>query len=321
MKNVVYFLLFIIILFGCALSLEYYYENYIGDFEELQELKDSLGNVQVIYFGDSVVKSSQSDGIENILYELSGEKIKVIAHEAYHLGVYEAFVNYIAKQPTEKRPKIIIIPINMRSFSPEWDTRPLYQFNNEITKLNSNGNLFIGLWARINNLFGNSAEKRSVNESEWKKQFVYNGSEAVGTVRDFEYIITGNELDINNLIKGKFIYQYMYNLYPEHKKVISLKNIIKTANESGISVIIYITPIDYEEGETYVDGFSDKLRENTDVIKNMAKENNYNLFDFSTSLRHTNFNYEFTPNEHLKKEGTLYISEQLSKIIKLNDGN
>ena len=89
----------------------------------------------IIYFGDSTIytlgvgdkdKRTTSEMVEEITpcYSLGS-----ITHAAYQMDIYLEFCRYITRQ--KQHPSFIIIPINMRSFSPEWDRRPQYQFEME----------------------------------------------------------------------------------------------------------------------------------------------------------------------------------------------
>ena len=62
-------------------------------------------------------------------------------YDAYHIGIYLEYAQYIVAQ--ENLPQVVIIPINLRSFSPEWDMRPEYQFEKEARFLRSKNSLFI----------------------------------------------------------------------------------------------------------------------------------------------------------------------------------
>ncbi len=320
MKKIVLILvLFIFLFFILALALEFVNENYFGSFEEMKQVEDALGNgTRIIYFGDSVIKSS-GNGLDLFMEENLGEKIEVVAHEAYHLGVYEAFANYILT--LDKRPEIVVIPINLRSFSPEWDTRPLYQFRSEILKLNTKENLFEGLYVRGHDLFGESGEKIMMDNMKWKQQEVFFGDEKVGLVKDFVYEIKGNEENLTELVKNKFIFQYLYKLNGNERKITSLKNLINKYSANGIKVIVYITPIDYENGEKYVGiEFRKIVEENIEIIKNNIDESKADFIDMGFDLESVNFNYIFVPNEHLKEEGIQYVADKISEKILENKG-
>ena len=315
MKKAFIGIIFVVVLICCLLATEFVFENFAGEFDELEQLKTSLENeTDIIYFGDSVVKSPTAGGVEQMLSDVSGKSVKIVAHEAYHLGVYEATVNFISKQ--EKKPEVIVIPINLRSFSPEWDTRPQYQFQNEITKLDESEDLLIGLWVRVTNLFGNSDEKKLLDDITWKQENVYFGKNIVGRVNEFEFLIHGDEEDIEELVKKKFIYQYGYLLNEKTNKMDSLKNIIKKCKEMNSELVLYITPIDVENGKIHAgEEFLEIIKNNTTLLEKIGIDNGANIIDLSFDLEHEKFEYVFIPNEHLKEEGLQYVAEKISEKL------
>ena len=102
----------------------------------MEDLRASFEEgVKIIYFGDSVIKSiakKDTDGrhMGEMLQDQLNQEVKIISHGGYHLGVYEAFLHYMCDRG--KKPEIIIIPINLRSFGNDWDTRADYLFIREI---------------------------------------------------------------------------------------------------------------------------------------------------------------------------------------------
>ena len=94
---------------------------------QVQELLDA--EVDVLYLGDSTLLFPEGEVTTGeILQGLLPEyKVGEIAHPAYNLDLYLHYVRYILR--SAHRPRAIVIPVNMRSFSPEWDLRPGYQFD------------------------------------------------------------------------------------------------------------------------------------------------------------------------------------------------
>lgn len=108
---------------------------YLLSFPELEELKEAIDDeVDIILFGSSVNRytafqdTNKSSIGEMLDLEMVDVKVKDISHGAYHVEIFYSFLKRILKY--EYQPKIVL-PINLRSFSPEWDLRPGYQFTRE----------------------------------------------------------------------------------------------------------------------------------------------------------------------------------------------
>ena len=104
--------------------------------QQIRRLKHYLDNkADILYLGDSTIhhyspqdlnRGAISEMIQDILPHYS---IGRISAAAYNMDLFAEIVKYASYHHHD--PKIIIIPINLRSFSPEWDMRPEYQFEKE----------------------------------------------------------------------------------------------------------------------------------------------------------------------------------------------
>lgn len=84
-----------------------------------------LGNCCVLdHAPDDEDKRSLPEILNNMMpaWELEG-----MAHNAYHGELFEGVCRVMAAGM--KRPEVVIIPINLRSFSSSWDEKPEYQFS------------------------------------------------------------------------------------------------------------------------------------------------------------------------------------------------
>jgi hypothetical protein len=146
--------------------------------EEIVALDQQLQKgADIVYFGDSIlIHPAGEPTIPEILRSLVPHyTIGEVAHPAYHLDLYERYVNYLV----EHGPKVesVIIPINMRSFSPEWDLRPTYQFEREKIIL-TYGPLLSSLFYRLFDTFG--LFDSPISQDDFLEATVFNGDQPVG---------------------------------------------------------------------------------------------------------------------------------------------
>ncbi|MFA5143718.1 MAG: hypothetical protein WC522_06095 [Candidatus Omnitrophota bacterium] len=286
---------------------------------EIKELNECLKRkADVIYFGDSTISNSAKDDsdkrsiVSMLQDQLPQLKICCIQGSSYNMDVYLSFCRYILKQ--KYRPKVLIIPINMRSFSPEWDMRPEYQF--EKLKVFLDGSIFLKILYRPLsvlkcNLYG-------VRQDQFKNTPVFNGDMPVGRVKDFEQSIYGGCKDYSAAGARKvFLYLYMYSLKERHRKIQSMLGIAKIMKQSGTKVIFYITPIDYETGEKYLPAqFLKRLDSNTRLIASLLSIEGVDLLDISKGLGAASFNYPFPCiSEHMNESGRRYVAQRLADEI------
>ncbi|MCP5108847.1 MAG: hypothetical protein GY950_36020 [bacterium] len=293
-------------------------DKYVLRFNEFTRLNRYLKRkTNVIYFGDSTVDATAKDdndrrSISEMLGDLHPRRsLETIKHAAYHAGLYREFCKYIARQSS--RPAVIIIPINMRSFSPEWDRRPQYQF--EIEKIILRGGLLKQLllaFYKPLRVFGYNFY--TISAEEFSKTPVFNGTRQAGIVKDFnnkEYV----RFSEKNM-KKKILFFYMYTLSPNHRKLKALVETTDVLKKNNIKCIFYITPIDWETGERYFPGeFSGRLRQNTRLVQRLLAEKGIEVLDLSTDLTADFFYWRLYPNEHLNQRGRMYVAHHVSRVL------
>jgi hypothetical protein len=308
------------ILTMCLLQIDNsHLQSYLLRFDMYLRLQHYLKlNTDILFFGDSTLydfKPQDEDkrSIPELLQALTpGYSLAELSHASYHMDIYLEYCNYIAKQ--KNRPKLIIIPINMRSFSPEWDMRPQYQFEREKTILRNGPKKYL-LLAFDRLLLSLRYNFFSISHEEFLHEPVFSGNEKVGVVKDFinpDY----NQYSYKN-VRNKFIFFYMYSLRRGHRKVKSLLEIARVLSRNHIPVIFYITPIDCQTGEKFFPRlFSRRLAENVEVIRSALAEEGSAIMDFSTALPRDAFTWHRYPNEHIGNKGKIVVAERL--LIRVN---
>ena len=283
--------------------------------------------VDVIYMGDSTLwHPTGSQTTAAMLQELlPNQTIGELSHAAYGMDIYASYITYLLRQ--EYRPKLIIIPINMRSFSPEWERRPGYQFTMEKRILNMGIPLtrFLGRPLR---LFG--SYQTDITQDEFLRSEINNSGTPVGQVADFEdsvgltasatqnteQFVYYQELAADPDYPRLLTYYFMNALQPDHRKVRAMVEIVRALQTAGVDVLFYFTPVNVELGDLYIgEDFRRQFTANVDVIKaQIAAEGlteGTQMLDFSYDLAA----YFFSDTEHLRQPGKLYIAEQLATHI------
>ena len=136
---------FFTILLVCHILMYFPISHYLRKpyfFDNLIKLDALLENkTDIIYFNDSVNRSfddlekdrrTLSDMVKDDVASYTAEGIEF---SGYNMVLYLEFVKYILKQ--KHHPRVIILPLNMRSFSVEWHLGPTVQWKDEIEALKS----------------------------------------------------------------------------------------------------------------------------------------------------------------------------------------
>lgn len=322
-------LIFIIVLFLLQSLLTNYLlkfedpklKNYVFRFKEYTLLNRYLREkADIIYFGDSTIVAEGRDdsdhrSIAMMLQDMAPQwSLGCISHPAYHIGIFMEFCKYIARQ--KYRPPVMIIPINMHSFSPDWDRQPHFQF--EVQRIVLRGGLLKTiLLAFYKPLVMFNYNFFTITQQEFLDTPVFYGNRRVGTVKDFNNSSYIKYSDKN--MKNQIIFSYLYGLSPSqrHRKLKALVETAKLLKRNNIKGIFYITPIDWETGEKHLPGeFLKQFQRNTRLINSLLSAEGVEVLDLSTALPSSSFSWYLYPNAHMNQRGRLYVAEQLHLKLK-----
>lgn len=296
--------------------------------EEILELEQQLDQgVDIVYLGDSTLTYPLGEvTTADILQEqLPDYTVGEVAHPAYNLDLYRRYAEYIVRQ--DAPVEAVIMPINMRSFSPEWDLRPNYQFEREKMVLTLGLPLSRILYRPLDTLGGFNA---SISNDTFLRATVFNGEKPVGRVADFEKLIGNNPAAAQNAdlefayyvnvpseeeteaLSGLLTYYYMYNLSPEHRKLQSMVATGRLLKHNGIDPIFYVTPINYELGERYGgDLFRQRVTDNVTLVEEALRQENIEPLNLLLDLEA----YNFVDTEHLTENGKSYVAGKLADVF------
>ena len=283
--------------------------------------------VEILYFGDSTLwHPLGSQTTAQMLQEYFGDRqVGELSHAAYNLDLYAHYIQRLVTYSNthDYHPQLVIIPINMRSFSPEWDQRPTYQFTQEKVVLDY-GVTLARFFGRPVDIFGGF--ESTITAAEFLATTVYSNSVAVGNVADFEGALGNFQLaDQENAefiyyaeppaegeIENTLIYYYMQPLDPAHRKLQAMLKIVDLLQAQGTDLLFYITPVDVELGDVYLGpAFRARFSANIAVINALLAEKNVPLLDLSYELPP----FYFSDTEHLQQAGKRLIAETLAAQI------
>ena len=275
-------------------------------------------NADILYFGDSITFfSAPGDKIPNsmqgILGRLLHTKIFAIANAAFDMVVYYDICKHLFNEGY--RPKIVIVPINIRSFGLEWDKNPSWQFMRKRKIWMLQDSLILHFFKPLS-VF--KYDQPPLTKMAYENLGVFDGDRLVGRVRDFEVFSTTS---INDEMRKKLIiFRYFYPLSSDHPKIKVLQELADLLKSQGIKGIFYITPVDYQTGEYYMGNkFSEQIKEKVQIIKEALAKRDTEVLDFSFFLSAKFFNSSPSTDsfmtEHLKFEGRASVVAYLLRAM------
>jgi hypothetical protein len=304
---------FFAIVFVLQVAISHYFTKPWGT----KLLDESLNNGdQILYFGDSVIGSAAASdkdksSITDMLARLKpGISIADLSRSANHVGLFEAMIEHIAR--SRKRPEAVIIPINIRNFSPWYDRRPEFQFEKEIFYLTAPSPLVAYFYKPL--AVFRAINVNAVPFAEYYQTPVYRGAKKIGTIGDF--IHTTYAVETQENIASGFIFAYMFEIDPHHRQLESIRNMADLADRAGIKTYYYITPIDHVRGEKiHGEEFRKQAEKNTELVCAILEEKNHSCHNFAFSLNPDHFSSPILPSEHLNEKGRMFIAKEVAKML------
>lgn len=274
----------------------------------------------IVYFGDSTIGHIAKTDIETKTMPQILQKdfprlhIGTIDHPAYWSSVYTAFILYMKQR--HYFPAFVIIPINLRSFSPDWEENPGFQFEEEKLYAKTRGTLLYPFLPFLTAYGGISLYP--ISDDVFKNYPVIANKKKIGTIGDFDnpsYHTYSAEK-----MKKKIQVYYLYDLTKNDKNLQNLSAIADAFSHTPTRVIFYITPIDYQTGERYFKkDFLPHVRSTVGVIKQTLSKKHAIVVDMSFALPEGMFDWkqDMYVNEHLNERGRNYVVEKLAQQIRI----
>lgn len=274
---------------------------------------------KIIYFSDSIMKAAavcelDSSGIDILLQNKLNENIVNINNGAYSPIIYSSYIKNI------KNAKLIIIPINMRSFSEEWFYKPQYQFYDQrITAEIQSSN--------FTNAFKIFIQKINDSDKKYTTKRVIRENINIGTIEELknnkiniDFYCKDKSLiliqDYSKQLREKFTYHYGYKLSNEHKMFEYLNEITKHIKKNNFNVLFYITPINYEYGELLLgNDFHSLIKNNVSIVEDYLNKENVNYINLAFNLKNKNFIDTQHVCEHVDINGREIIAAEIYKYI------
>ena len=291
---------------------------------KLQKSYDLPWNIpaNILYLGDSVLeRTAREDSDTRTVDQMAADllagsySLSCFSRPAYHMKVFYHLLAVLRSM--RHQPKMVILPINMRSFSPQWDLNPAWQFEEEIAALKKYSET-----RRISVLRKNTdgltfSEKERLLELEYP----FTNLKYLGQFLD---VVDGRPTSTEEVFyrrKQIYIFHYLHALSSSHRRLMYLKKTLDLLSGVGIKLFTYITPVNYQGGVRHVgNGFIDGIRANVntvkDVIRPYLQNGNVCFLNFEEHLTSEHFFHPDELTEHLNQFGRSELAKMVTSNLK-----
>tara|TARA_R110002072_G_scaffold166989_5_gene320445 strand:- start:4311 stop:5276 length:966 start_codon:yes stop_codon:yes gene_type:complete len=283
---------------------------------EVRELDERIERgLDVVQFADSVNASyapSDTDtrSVAQMLDAvLEDRHVDAIHHAAYQPAVYLAYLENLRARGVT--PKTVVVPINPHIFSPNWTMRPDWQFERERFAL---GHPRLASFVDPLMIF-RAVSATEASMSAYVDAPVYEGRQVVGRLTSMAGPRSGDrEGDQTARI---FTCHYMAQVHRWMPRVSDLEAILACVESMGCELVVYITPIDVEEGERLLPGrFRNQVRANAEFLVRHFAGLGVTVHDFSAHCEHARFYWPVAPDEHLDEQGRAALAGWIADAIR-----
>lgn len=279
--------------------------------------------VDVLYFGDSSVllhgsRDTNTAGIDLLFQAKTGYRVCSIASPGYSAVLYSEYLHLLDK--TRYQPRLVIIPVNLRSFTGSSVRRPALNFplRQIYIRYRSTGKL--ELLSYLEYRFLGLEERLTEN---WKAMPVLYDGQNLGTHRSIQ-----EESRIPELLDYspereplyarqlglKFRYHYMAPLDADDAMFSYLDETIRYLKGRGIPVLFYLTPINAQDGRKYVgESFTRRIEKNMAAISQFMNARGVGFLNLATSLDASYFVDKRDVYEHLNFKGRDFVADSVAK--------
>lgn len=270
----------------------------------------------VLFFGDSVSTATRSDDqdkrpLDLFLEErLPGRRVGRVGGNAHFMDVHLAYLEYALA--SSYRPRIVVVPLNPRSFSPLWDKNPAFQHVKDRIRLRWGDSWGCGLARPV--MGYRLYDRAPASEGEWLEVPAFIGTKNIGTLGQ---VLNGKgPLQLIPPLERFLSLCYLNPVTEGHRHLVALGRIAALCRQEGIPLLVYVTPVDMESGERWIGpAFREIVGNNLDVVRRSLSAHGVNLLDLSALLEAAAFAWKDFPNEHLAEDGRRRLAEAIASAI------
>jgi hypothetical protein len=278
----------------------------------------------VLFLGDSTVERIARQDTDRrttdaMLAAYYGGDVLGATHSAYHPTVYRHLARLFEVLPG--RPRLVVIPVNLRSFSPIWEYRPEFQFTEEFARMEA--------YARHGRLL--PPEEPLRDEAAWRAFLdVPLGVAGCGLERVGDYLrLAGiHPEDAAGRIERRrqlFMVHFLSALTPENRRLVDLGETALFLTRLRVNVLIYLSPINMVSGLRHVgEAFPARVAANVRLVLDACDAlpltgGRLCAVDFSADLDETFFFQPDETTEHLNQTGRGALAGRLAGLIETHD--
>lgn len=274
----------------------------------------AASNPDVLFLGDSTVMANIEDADRQTTPEILGEllpeiKVEYLYYPGWTLEIYDLILAYLKARGAH--PKVVIAPINIRSFSVPWYYLPEMQYPRLRFSLQY-GHPFVRPLVRPL-LVVKAADLNPISIPEFGHHLAAQYQESI---RQFgQPPIKAPDGRMPTLMRRYCSYTFLVE--NDHPLMHAMQTLDQHAKYSEIPLLLYIAPTDLAHIERTLGAPSvNAVRENFLRIQNSADRTDMTLVNYAYVLNETDFFPVGVTASHLRDTGRRRLAERLAVEVR-----
>ena len=235
-----------------------------------------------------------------------------LARSAHHVEIFEPVVRFVSANPATK-PRLVVVPLNLRSFSNSWIRHPAYRFE-ELRRLLVNDHavydhahapLAVFQWYR-------GVEGSQV---EYDRAPALDGDRVVATLGQMNRVVAYGAPGPSaheKRMRAAFVMRYAQRIATTDDRVAAVRRLAALLNARGIAGLFYLTPVDVETAERYAGPrIRAQIAANGRLLAGVLAREGFEVYDWSLRFGGSHFSWILYPNEHLNERGRRELANLL----------
>ncbi len=305
--------------------------GYVRDVHPIAEVRGAYREAggPILFFGSSVAyKAGKADtdrrDLAHMLSDrLGGERVIGCTHDAYHPGIFLKYARMIRGLP--HAPKRVIVPVNLRAFSPSWHLHPSWQFRTLSDALQRGTDLEGGAlaeWIADQKVLPHEGVRRvfllQARRRERPPDRFSFGDGGRMTFAEFDRVYYSEpEAEEERLEKLRMQYRvhYLDGIGGDHEMLAALIDLHREFTGMGSACLFYLTPINVEELEGLWPGTLPEVRRNVRFVTERLGGAGAEVLDLHDLLPGRHFISPKFSTEHIDAAGKRQVIDRIVQVL------
>jgi hypothetical protein len=264
----------------------------------------------VVLIGDSVmdfIAGTDRDRLslaQQVREGLRGCTAVDLSRSAYHPEIFEPVVTFVSRDPAT-RPRLVVVPLNLRAFGNSWIMHPAYRFE-ELRRLlvHDNPGYTLAHRALAGFKWYDGVEG---SQEEYDRAPAYDGDRVIATLGEMNRrVLSGDSSPDGHRARmnAAFLLRYAQRIGPLDPRVGAVVRLARTLRARGVAALFYVTPVDHETAAAFAGpALRDRIAGNAQVLVDALAKEGVVARDWSLAIGASGFSWRLYPNEHLNEAG------------------